>query len=225
MKKILTTSAALAALLIATPAHAVPVVSYNFDLFADADQPTPFAFTAGTSGFFEDAEGSVNGVRRSPYESNATGHAVLCATCNYNSVSGGGGSATYNIGATENQTLAMMWGSPDPETNRNRIDFYSAANGTGSLLHTLQGTDVVTWLLANGPAGREAGRGYVTMYFTGLTFASIILSDASSNAFEHVFRGPGQVVTENIPLPAGLLLLLSGLAGLGFMGRARAKTL
>jgi hypothetical protein len=83
---------------------------------------------------------------------------------------------------------------------------------------------VTAALLALGPIGKEASRGFISVYITGITFASVVLSDSSSNAFEYVFNTIRQTPTEPVPVPAGLLLLLSGMLGLGFLGRARAKS-
>ncbi|MBZ0262577.1 MAG: hypothetical protein K8F90_18495 [Hyphomicrobiales bacterium] len=214
MAKALRLSMALVAMLIAAPAVAA-TVTYDYDDVNSTTVPTADS-TTGT--VFQNVVSSVVNVRRSPYQ--ILLETPYCETCKYTSVSGVsvadplGSSATYSSTTVGSSTsLIVMWGSPDAEPGRNVITFY-----LGNVVNfILDGATVI----ADAPA--STGLAFVTAYISGLNFDRVVFSNSGANAFEYVFSARSNTTPE-VPLPAGLILLLSGLTGLGFLARARAKS-
>ena len=100
-------------------------------------------------------------------------------------------------------TLSFLWGSVD---NYNILKLYN----NGSLVATILNTDI-----SPSPTN-AAGRGASYVTISGVTFDEIRFS-ADTNAFEF-----SNLSSTPVPLPAAAWLLLSGLAGLGFVGRRKA---
>jgi hypothetical protein len=224
MKKSLMAAIALAGMLMATPAMAM-TVGYSNVALGDALQPVAISKT-NPAGVFENVTGNVANIRTSPWFSGTTcPSASACGQNNYNSVSAGS-SATYlmsNAKVADRNSLTIMWGSPDTNSFpgnliRNLIQFLDE---NFNVVDFLTGNTVV----AN--SGVTNHKGFTTVSFSGVNpFKYVRLSDASGslNAFEFAFSNKqNQGGPETIPVPAGLALLLSGLAGVGFLGRVRAK--
>jgi len=138
--------------------------------------------------------GSDLGVKRSPYEN------TPIANTPYSIISSGSlgaGSATYDC--PNCTTFSFLWGSPD---DYNFVRFYSGLNGTGDLISTFIGTDVV-------PPG-TVGLGFNEVGFaaSGGTFSSVVFSDSGRAAFEY-----SNVRVNSVPGP----IVGSGLSGLGLV--------
>lgn len=116
---------------------------------------------------------------------------------------------------TAKDTLQLAWGSPD---TYNTIEFWLGA--VHQTLYDVTGLDLTPpdTLLVDG-----SGVNFVTLFV--LAGFDKVVFKTSIHAFELAnVRAPGRNDgIPDIPLPAGLILLLSGLTGLGFLGRVRAK--
>ena len=102
---------------------------------------------------------------------------------------------------------------------------YQAVSTTSTVKEGLSGTwstsaGNVTFNIANffAPGGLGVGKG---IYSTGLTLAWA-MTCANDVIFEKVALG-SEVPVPDVPLPAGLVLFLSGLVGLGSLGRMKEK--
>ena len=74
-------------------------------------------------------------------------------------------------------------------------------------------------------SGAGFGLDFVTLSLSeGDFFDTVTFLSHGSNAFEfaNVRWSPNDLVPE-VPIPAGMMLLLSGLTGLGFLARRRSK--
>jgi hypothetical protein len=204
MRKAIGVMFALAVMFAVSPAMAL-TVNYDVNPLAPGVQPTPLPSSS--------TDVNVSGSLANTYLDLWAG--TGCAnSCPFNSVRGGG-SATYVVAPLGEflTGLNMMWGTPDVSNitgTRNLIEFFLNGVSQG----TLSGDVVATQV---GLAG------FITVLFSGVQFDSFVLT-ASQNAFEHAFSTNGYQDTPEVPLPASLLLLLSGLTGLGFMARSRVKT-
>ncbi len=112
------------------------------------------------------------------------------------------GSATYNFSSPKDM-LVILWGSPD---SYNTLDFWSGANGTGSLLGSFTGNQL---------AVQTYGYDLVT-FISALGFESVVLS-SSNAAFEFAD------LQASAPLPAALPLFATGLGVMGYLARRRKK--
>ena len=199
-------SAAIAFAVSSTAAFAT-TIAYSTSDIGSVTVPTANS-TTGT--VFQNITGSSTGLYKNPYQT-ALG-VDTCTTCKYTSVSGGGSASYTSLGSPS--ALQVMWGSPDPTTTRNLITFFNGINSVFSI----NGDQV---LAAN--SFLTASAGFITVLLSDLpTFDKVTFSDAADNAFEYAFRVSGRE-TPNVPLPGGLILLMSGLAGMGYLGRSRAK--
>lgn len=201
-------SAALA-LAVSSSAAFATTVNYSTSDIGSVTVPTANPIlTTGT--VFENVTGSIDNVRRNPYQT-AFG-ADTCTTCKYTSVESNSSASYTGLGSPSG--LNVMWGSPDAGTTRNVITFF---NGLSSVF-TITGAQV---LAAN--SGLTEGMGFITVLISNLPlFDKVTFSDEGANAFEYAFRVSGNE-TPDVPLPGALILLMSGLAGMGYVGRSRAK--
>ncbi|MDP1699420.1 MAG: hypothetical protein Q8L53_00465 [Aestuariivirga sp.] len=231
MSKPLRLSIVLAAMLIATPAIAIPInVLVSQDLHyqsgtvnapsglvaipegPDAASPV-LNLLSGTILYIDPPPGSpsVGGQYRSPWQYTEDGLGNPYEPDGaYTSVqANSSGEIFYGLGA-EKTGLAIAWGSPD---SYNWIRFFFEDNEVASL----SGSDV---------GGQAYGINFVILsLLNGFVYDTVRFYSIGQNAFEfsnvRAFPNSSEPV---VPLPAGLILLLSGLAGLGFLGRARAKS-
>ena len=167
----------------------------TFGTLPAAAEANPFADDI-TGTVFENYVGSVNGVRRSPWQNSSVDEDAVDSF--YTSVSGNS-SATYNFDE-DMGSISFVWGSPD---TYNDLDII-LSSGTETV--TINGAQ------AFGTPGLLAE--YVTITDVG-AFDSVTFR-SGSNAFEFA-----NLSTTVVPLPAALPLLLVGVAGLGMVGRRR----
>lgn len=174
--------------------------------------PNPIAYDSHL--FNQSLLVSVSGVYRSPYEnavppdSQGPGYGVNP----YSSVQGGGW-AIFNTGLAN--ALSLLWGSPD---NYNTLEFWSGANGTGSLLYSIVGNLLV----------QTYGHDLVNVTTDSL-FRSVILR-SGTNAFEFAglqasCDGPGcrSDAPGPTPIPGAVFLMGSVLAGGAGFGAWRRR--
>jgi hypothetical protein len=188
-------------MLVATPAMATTTFNDTLDSPGPSIDPT-----SNSANFRQDFIGN-DLIAPSPNSRTPWEGTIYEATGKYDSVEGGG-FAIFDFGSTVLTGLSIMWGSPD---SYNRLTLFNSANVA---IYTL-----------NGPfAGFPTGLEFVNVLITDLVFNKIRLDSFNSDAFEYAnFQVIEQNNAPEVPLPAGLLLLLSGLGGLGFLSRARSK--
>lgn len=166
----------------------------------------PSAGTDLAAGLSFDANirtGSV-GVSRSPYDFSGSAGVTGFEQLSYFSVGPNNtpSPATLDISGGAN-TLSFLWGSID---GYNSIALYDGA----TLLDTILNTDI-------SPSSSEsagAGASYVSI-FSNAQFDRAVFT-STSNAFE-----VANISVSAIPLPAGALLMLTALGGLGVASRRR----
>lgn len=130
---------------------------------------------------------------RSPYDATA-----FEGVAYYHSVSAGA-EAIYSFGTSMN-SFAFMWGSPD---DYNTLNFYLGGANVGSFT----GLDVL-------PPGTP-GLSFVDVVFSG-QFDEVRFGSGNTDAFE--FTNVGATA---VPLPAGVVLLGTALAGFGAARRRK----
>ena len=152
---------------------------------------------------------SVGGLYRSPFEnftpagSQGPGYGNPFASIQL------GGSALYNFAGPQN-SFSILWGSPDAY---NTLSFYGGINGSGSLLFSLTGSNLLI---------QTFGHDLLQIDFGNQFFQSIVLA-TSSNAFEYTnLQASGPSV---IPIPPAFPLFASGVGALGLLGWRRKRKL
>jgi hypothetical protein len=226
MTRLLCTTAIGGALLlcgVASGANAA-TVTIGSELAYSGSNDAPLYFVvapdASTPLFTPAVTGSIDGVQRSPYQTNS-GSAPT--TQPYSVLSPGGqaspgSSATYNLGGATNFTI--LWGSPD---DYNFITFYSGALGTGSVLST-SGVNLVNF------TGLDAAC-YVSTcdrlawdlvtFNSSAAIGSVVLSDSGQAAFEYGLSPIGTALPT--PLPAAVWLFGTVIAGAAGASRLRRQ--
>lgn len=199
MNRLLAFAAAAMASFVALPASAAIV---NIDVSTTLPDPNPAGnpFASATSGEVRQniAGSDLDGVppdSRTPWE--GTPHE---ATGLYSSVSANSWAIYSGVGRS---VLSFVWGSPDPNpASYNLLEFFDAGD---NLIGTVTAADVV-------PPG-VAGLGAVFVTIVLDQAYAYVKFSASQDAFEYA--------NLSIPIPGAAVLLLSGLAGLGFAARRR----
>ena len=155
--------------------------------------------------------GSADGLYRSPFDgSGVEDPAPNWETLQFwaigpnNPAGNANNAATLSFGQTVLNAFTFIWGSVD---SYNSVDFQ--LNGVSQTL--------LTSLVLN-PAGFPTTLGAIFVEVTGISFNSIVFTSTNQEALEVSFLAA-------VPLPAGVLLLGSALAGLGFLGRRRKQTM
>jgi hypothetical protein len=131
---------------------------------------------------------------------------------------GGASSAIFNTNAPAND-FSLLWGSPNSD---NTITLYSGANGTGSVVATVDFVDgtgfYVDGVLSTQPFGPNiTDPGYIETILTSTLFDSAVLT-SDIGGFE-----VADVSASLTPLPATLPLFATGFAGLGLLGWRRKR--
>jgi hypothetical protein len=152
--------------------------------------------------------GSIINERRSPYQGTSipnTPYSIL------SEASAGFATATFNCSGCTG--FGLLWGSPDVY---NSVNFYSGLNGTGTLIATFTGSNLVP------PA---TGLGFNEVTFSSLgtgTFNSVVLRDSGQAAFEYSnVSVPGPIAGTGL---AGFVAACFGLIGLAWRRRVRTAT-
>ena len=205
MKTIIAAGALAFAATAADAATVTVFASLTPDQIAAATQDVA-APDAVSGGFFENATGSVGGVRRSPYDTVAG----LSQAGKYHSVQGGG-SVTYQF-ADIQTGFSLLWGSPD---SYNTLAFFNGVDAVnlGALGFTLTGNEVAT-LAPVSPLGTK----FAFVEIADIAFDRVVLS-SGGNAFEY---GLVESTPAPVPLPAAAWMLLAGLGALVAVRRRAA---
>jgi hypothetical protein len=185
---------AATALLVASPADAALV--YSAAAPAGAPQG-PLAFTTANAFVTTPATGTVASVKRAPLGFSSTDPYSLITK---------GGIATISF-VTGVSSFSFLWGSPD------KYNFVDIA--TNNLATTTFGGANLGTLAGFSNFGSNANTKLFTISATNGTLINALTFRSTGVAFE---VGAVQTV---VPLPAAAWLLLSGLAGLGLLGRRR----
>lgn len=191
-----------AALVVAPVAANAASVSFTGLSVADLDALTPVTSispTSTTGVYFDNVTGNqFSGstlISRSPWEDS-----IHEATGEFSSVQGGA-TATFTF-ATAQTALNLIWGSPD---SYNDITITLLGGG---------GVDVINGTEVQGPTGILAS----SVEITDVLFTTVVFDSGSSNAFEFA-----NLTTTPVPLPAGMLLMGTALAGFAVMRRRKSK--
>ena len=198
-------SAGLAAALVSgalvSGAAGVQAATVSFSALPGQALKNPAAIITGT--VFEEATGSVGGIRRSPWESAGSAVNFNAADALYTSVSAGA-TALYRFGGVRS-TLSFVWGSPD---TYNLLTFFLGKEAVDTV--ALRNGDPI----APATFGTNSGLATITGIARGGKFDAVAFS-SGSNAFEYANVAA-------VPLPAAGVLMLGALAGLGLL-RRRAR--
>ncbi|QIE56885.1 VPLPA-CTERM sorting domain-containing protein [Pikeienuella piscinae] len=156
--------------------------------------------------------GTLSGSFQSPFNNTPLNDSQSYFSVGGSGPNGGGGSPMTLALADPVSEFALLWGSLD---DYNKIEVYDAA---GVSLGSATGAGVANGFGLGGSAPNFERVALVNFTVgTGENPISFITFTSTSAALE--FALPTTVV----PLPAAGLLLLSGLAGLGFVSRRRAR--
>jgi len=142
---------------------------------------------------------------------------------------GGGGKATFNFSTAENY-FGLVWGSIDGSgpTANNVLTFYSGANGTGTVVDTVTGAELVAAdpLLDINPFTSGFQSGYTglsgTAYVnigTTLSFESIVATSGNFTfEMDNIAYGSAPAPSPFPDKASGFILLLVGLSSLVLFG-------
>lgn len=199
-KNLIVSAIAAGALSISAGIASAATLTFSGLTTADLNAMTPIANISPTSTtpvYLDNIVGNqYNGsgdiISRSPWEGS-----IHEATGMFSSVQAGG-SVTFTFTDVQ-YGIDLIWGSPDSYN-----DLTITLTGAG-------GTHVVNGSNVQGPVGILASMVSVTdVFFKTVTFES------SSNAFEFA-----NLTTSTVPLPAGMLMMGTAIAGFGVMRRRR----
>ncbi len=140
------------------------------------------------------ASGSVSGEYRTPWEGEGAPYESFAYTSVRNGIAG------YNLTGT---ILSLFWGSID---TYNSLTFWTEAGGTGESV----GVDI------NDLGGPFSTGHHLVSFFTDVPFQSVTLGSGQA-AFEFA----NLTAT---PIPPAILLFLTGMGGLGWLGRKKQAT-
>jgi len=140
----------------------------------------------------EGVTGSIRGQRLSPFEG------TRFSTASYTAI-GKRSAAIYRFAGPQRQ-LDFIWGSAD---GYNRLAFFYK----GRRVASMTGADLAP--------GRPARRGHAVVSVSGILFDKLRFTSARK-AFEIA-----DLKVQPVPVPAGMLLMLSALGGLGLVGGLR----
>ena len=208
MKKILLLAAALAVSLPVAASASVTLTSVN----GSPSYTGPFTYdfeTPATTPVFTNGSvlNSSSGIGAPPYGT----------TGNYYSVGPGAGSpGTIDLSSFGDiDWISFVWGSIDPFNTLEVIDAFGNALVGG----TFTGTSVIA--TANGNQTNPATNRLVTLTFTGSDRSAVsgLRLTSSGNAFETDNYRVGAV-----PEPTTWMLMLMGMAGIGFSMRRKRDT-
>ncbi|MEP3244041.1 MAG: VPLPA-CTERM sorting domain-containing protein [Sneathiella sp.] len=195
--KIITKILALAIGAVALFSVSAQAATFNVNL----DDPLVLGTLAAddtTGNVLENVSGSVNGLRRSPWDTTSNKDAT------YTSI-GANSTAGYNFSSLVSG-ISFLWGSID---HWNKITFLN----DGKVVDTLFGDDVYNNSIAI-PA-----RGYANIdIIAAASFNRVVFESTPYNAFEFA-----NLQVSAVPLPAALPLYGAGVAVLGFMGWRRRR--